>query len=74
MDFVMTAWSLVVDYYFKPLSWLGSMVGYAAGVLVPLYALHHLVTTEHVFREHVRHAAEVVAAYAALVGAYLWLG
>ena len=62
-----------IDYYFEPLAWAGMLVGYASGVGLPLYALYHLVTTEHVFREHVRHAIEVVAAYGVLIGAYLWL-
>ena len=65
--------NLIVDYYFEPLAWAGMLVGYASGVGLPLYALYHLVTTEHVFREHVRHAIEVVAAYGVLIGAYLWL-
>ena len=29
MDFLI---DLAIDYYFEPLTWLGSMVGYAAGV------------------------------------------
>lgn len=65
--------NFVIDYYFEPLAWAGSLAGYAAGVLTPLYAAWHLFTTEHEFREHVRHAIEVLVAYAVLLGAYLWL-